>query len=125
MAQANSMRLFPALVLVAFSGAASASGFQLLEQNASGIGNAYAGSAAAPENASTIYFNPAGMTQLQDHEISGGISAVDPSFNFHNQGSSVGALAGSGEGGNAGGWSFIPNGYASWALTKDLYVGIR
>jgi len=111
-------------MLATLSGAASASGFQLLEQSASGIGNAYAGSAAVAENASTIYYNPAGMTQLQEREISGGISAVDPSFNFHNKDSNVGALGNSGEGGNAGGWSFIPNGYASWALNKDLYVGV-
>ena len=124
MAESNSMKLIPALMLATLSGAASASGFQLLEQNASGIGNAYAGSAAVAENASTIYYNPAGMTQLQDREISGGISAVDPSFNFHNKGSHVDALQGAGEGGDAGGWAFIPNGYASWALNKDLYVGI-
>ena len=124
MARKISMKLIPALMLVAFSGAASASGFQLLEQNASGIGNAYAGSAAVAENASTIYYNPAGMTQLQDREISGGISAVSPSFKFHNQGSSVGAFNTAGDGGNAGGLSFIPNGYLSWALNKDLYVGL-
>ncbi len=124
MARVISMKLIPALLLAAFSGAASASGFQLLEQNASGIGNAYAGSAAVADNASTIYFNPAGMTQLQGREVSGGISAVDPSFNFHNQGSNVGAFANSGEGGNAGGWAFIPNGYLSWALNKDIYVGV-
>ncbi len=124
MARKISMKLIPALMLVAFSGAASASGFQLLEQNASGIGNAYAGSAAVAENASTIYFNPAGMTQLQDREVSGGISAVNPSFNFHNQGSSAGAFNTAGEGGNAGGLAFIPNGYLSWALNKDLYVGV-
>ena len=51
MKRVNSMKLIPALMLVAFSGAASASGFQLLEQNASGIGNAFAGSAAVAENA--------------------------------------------------------------------------
>ena len=124
MAESNFIKLIPALVLATLSGAASASGFQLLEQNASGIGNAYAGSAAVAENASTIYYNPAGMTQLQDREISGGISAVDPSFNFHNKGSRVDALQSAGEGGDAGGWAFIPNGYASWALNKDLYVGI-
>ena len=124
MAQKLSMKLVPALMLVAFSGAASASGFQLLEQNASGIGNSYAGSAAVAENASTIYFNPAGMTQLQDREVSGGISAVKPSFKFHNQGSSVAGLGATGEGGDAGGWAFIPNGYASWALTKDVYIGV-
>ena len=50
--------------LTAMAGQASASGFQLQEQNASGLGNAYAGQAAAAENASTIFFNPAGMTRL-------------------------------------------------------------
>ena len=124
MARRYPMKLIPALALVVFSGTVGASGFQLLEQNASGIGNAYAGSAAVAENASTIYFNPAGMTQLQEREVSGGLAAVNPSFNFHDQGSVVDALSGTGNGGNAGGWSFIPNGYASWALNKDLYVGI-
>jgi len=124
MARMNSMKRLPALLLVAFSGAASASGFQLLEQNASGIGNAYAGSAAVADNASTIYFNPAGMTQLQAREVSGGLSLVKPSFSFNDKESSVGALTGTGEGGDAGGWAAIPNGYASLALSKDLYVGI-
>ena len=119
-----SMKLIPAFMLVAFSGAANASGFQLLEQNASGIGNAFAGSAAVAENASTVYYNPAGMTQLQDHEISAGIAAVGPSFKFHNNGSSVGALGTAGDGGDAGGWAALPNGYASWALNKDLYLGV-
>lgn len=124
MVKGVSMKLIPALVLTVFSGAASASGFQLFEQNASGIGNAYAGSAAVAENASTIYFNPAGMTQLQRLEVSGGVSVVKPSFSFNNKGSSVGGLTGTGDGGDAGGWGFVPNGYASWGVTKDLYVGI-
>ena len=104
-----SLKLIPALVLAAISGAASASGFQLTEQNASGIGNAYAGSAAVGENASTIYFNPAAMTRLQAREISGGISAVKLRAHFNDQGSSVGTLNGTGEGGDAGGWGVIPN----------------
>jgi long-chain fatty acid transport protein len=124
MTQRNSMKMIPALMLVAFSGAASASGFQLMEQNASGLGNAYAGEAAVAENASTIYYNPAGMTQLQDREVSGGIALISPSFHFKDKGSSVGALAGTGDGGNAGGLAVLPNGYLSWALNKDLYVGV-
>lgn len=124
MTQRTAMKLIPALLLVAFSGAASASGFQLMEQNVSGLGNAYAGAAANPENASTIYFNPAGMTQLQDREFSVGLAGIGPSFKFHDDGSSVGALAGTGEGGDAGGWAALPNGYASWAVTKDIYVGV-
>jgi long-chain fatty acid transport protein len=64
------------------------------------------------------------MTQLQDREISGGIAVISPSFNFKDKGSSVGFLGGSGDGGNAGGLAVLPNGYLSWALNKDLYVGI-
>ena len=82
MVKGVSMKLIPALVLTVFSGAASASGFQLFEQNASGIGNAYAGSAAVAENASTIYFNPAGMTQLQRLEVSGGVSVMSRMKSF-------------------------------------------
>ena len=74
-------RIFSTMLLV-FSGAAGASGFQLTEQNGSGLGNAYAGSAAVAENASTIYYNPAGMTQLRDREVSGGLAAVGTSFKF-------------------------------------------
>ena len=120
-----SMKLLPAVLLAAFSGAVCASGFQLMEQNASGIGNAYAGSAAVADNASTIFFNPAGMTQLQAREVSGGISLVNPSFHFKDKGSSnLGNLGNAGDGGNAGGWAAIPNGYLSWALNKDIYVGV-
>jgi long-chain fatty acid transport protein len=104
------------------AGATQAAGFQLLEQNASGIGNAYAGSAAVADNASTIFFNPAGMTQLQAREVSAGLAAVRPSFEFNNTGSVSGAL--SGDGGDAGDWGFLPNAYLSWAVAKDLYVGV-
>ncbi|WP_018988346.1 OmpP1/FadL family transporter [Aromatoleum toluclasticum] len=115
-------RLLPAALLALGSGTASAAGFQLLEQNASGIGNAYAGSAAVAENASTIFFNPAGMTQLQAREISLGVAAVRPSFEFKNRGSVGGALSGNGD--DAGDWAAIPNAYLSWALNKDLYLGV-
>lgn len=118
-------RLIPALVAVAFAGSASAAGFQLLEQNASGIGNAYAGSAAVADNASTVFYNPAGMTQLKGLQVSGGLTAVGTSFKYSNEGStSTGALANSGNGSDGGGVGFIPNGYVSWEMTKDLYLGL-
>ena len=117
-------RLIPALIAVAFAGSANAAGFQLLEQNASGLGNAYAGSAVVADNASTIYFNPAGMTQLQDREVSLGGTLVKTSFDFTDNGSSVGTLAGSGNGSDGGSLGFIPNAYMSWALTKDIYIGL-
>ena len=111
-------------MLIVLPELACASGFQLTEQNSSGLGNAYAGSAAIAENASTLFYNPAGMTQLREREASGGLTAIGTSFKFSDQGSSVGALGNSGNGGDGGGWGFVPNGYLSWALSRDLYVGV-
>ncbi len=116
-------RLIPVLVALVFSGGAAASGFQLLEQNASGIATSYAGSAAVAENASTIYFNPAGMTKLKAREFSAGLDAVRPSFEFSDKGSAIAPATGTGSG-DAGDWAFIPNGYLSWGVSKDLYLGI-
>ena len=98
-------RVLPAAMLALASGTASAAGFQLLEQNAS-----------------TIFFNPAGMTQLQEREVSVGLSLVRPSFKFTDQGSSAGDLTGGAQ--DAGDWAALPNAYLSWALDKDLYVGV-
>ncbi|MDB5800049.1 MAG: long-chain-fatty acid transport protein [Rhodocyclales bacterium] len=112
-----------ALALMA-AGSATASGFQLLEQNGSGLGNAYAGSAAVSENASTIFFNPAGMTQLPGAQISLGANAVRPSFKFSNGNSANPPAATGSNGGDAGGWSAIPNFYTSAALNKDWYIGV-
>jgi long-chain fatty acid transport protein len=119
-----SMKIIPAVLLAALSGTAAASGFQLLEQG-SGLGNAYAGSAAKASDASTIFWNPAGMTQLQAREVSGGLTAVRPSFKFDDNGSQVGPTFGRANDGNdAGGWAYVPNGYLSWAVNKDLYLGL-
>lgn len=116
-------RLIPALMAVAFSGVASAAGFHLQgEQNAAGIGNAGAGSAAVAENAATIYYNPAGMTELKSREVSLGLTAVKTSFKFNDQGSIAPGLTG--EGGDGGGWGVVPNAYMSWAVSKDIYVGL-
>lgn len=107
---------------LSMAGSAFAAGFQLLEQNASGLGNAYAGSAVVAENASTIFFNPAGMTQLKGDQVSVGLDMVKPSFEFSNTGSSSGSL--SGEGGDAGGWNAVPNAYASFANSDKLFFGL-
>lgn len=129
MNQHLALRLLPGLISMAFAGTAAASGFQLIEQNASGIGNAYAGSAAVAENASTIFYNPAGMTQLQAREVSMGLSLVKPSFKYQDKGSTVPPLLGgvpqlAGNGGDGGSWAALPNAYLSWALNKDIYLGL-
>lgn len=113
------LRTVPALMLAAFSSLASAAAFQLWEQNASGLGNAYAGSAAVADNASTVFFNPAGLTQLAGFQFSGGVTGVGPSYEFRNDGST---LSGN-NGGNAGSWHAVPNLYLSGRLTDNLSLG--
>lgn len=65
--------------LAALSAPASllAGGFALNEQSASAMGAANAGAAANPENATTVLFNPAGMSQLSGTNISFGASVLD------------------------------------------------
>lgn len=115
------LRILSAALLVAFSGAASAAAFQLWEQNASGLGTAYAGSAAVADNASTIYFNPAGMSELAGTQVSFGVTGVGPSYEFQDSGSSG---LGSGNGGDAGGWHAVPNFYLSQRLNNQLSLGL-
>lgn len=103
---------------------AAAAGFALLEQNASGLGNAYAGSAAAAEDASTIYFNSAGMTQLNKPSLAVSAVGIDLNSKFHNNGSvnAFGQSLGS-EGGNAGNTSLLPALYAAVPITSRLSGG--
>lgn len=118
------MRVLPAALLALFSGAASAAAFQLLEQNASGLGVSYAGSAAVAENAGTIFYNPAGMSLLPGRQVSVGISAIGPSYKFNNQNTSANFALGGGNGGNAGDWAALPNAYLSWQLAPQWHVGL-
>jgi long-chain fatty acid transport protein len=111
------LRAVPALLMLAFSGLASAGAFQLMEQNASGLGNAYAGSAAVADNAATVFYNPAGMTQLDGIQLSVGVAGVGPSYEYRDQ-------LGVKSGGNAGGWAAVPNAYLSGRVAQDLFLGL-
>lgn len=113
----TTMRTLPTLMLLAFSGLASAAGFQSLEQNASGLGVAYAGSAAIADNASTVFYNPAGMTQLGSFHFSAGLVGVRESHKFRSN-------AGVSSGGDAGESYALPNAYLTWQVTPNFSAGI-
>jgi long-chain fatty acid transport protein len=112
-------------MLVVF-GSAMASGFALLEQSASGLGNAYAGGAASAEDASTIFFNPAGMSRLKGTQVVVGGSLIKPSANFSDTGSTPAALqtTNNGNGGDAGSLAFVPNAYISMEMNSKTHVGL-
>ena len=114
------------LAVLGMAGVVQASGFALIEQNASGLGNAYAGAAAAAEDASTIFFNPAGMTRLPGMQVVAAAHAIRPSVKFSNTGSTLAPLQTrlGGNGGDAGGWAFAPNAYFSWQVSPMWHVGV-
>jgi long-chain fatty acid transport protein len=74
--------------------AAMAGGFAISEQSASSAGSAVAGAVVVARDASTVFYNPAGMTRLLAPEIVGAIGFVVPSLRFHNRGTrdATGAL---------------------------------
>ncbi len=96
------------------SGYAAGSGFALIENSASGMGQAFAGAAAVAEDPSTVYFNPAGMTYLDGTQLTAALHIVNSNAHFHDKGSTDpfgGAIIGNNDGGNAGGTHYIPNLY--------------
>jgi long-chain fatty acid transport protein len=104
---------------------AGASGFQMLQQSTSSIGNAVAGGAAAADDASTLFFNPAGLTRLPRRQgvVTGHL--VMPSVRFHDLASAAppGRAPGN-DGGDAGNRAVLPNFYLAAAVSDDLRVGI-
>ena len=135
MTQKNSMKLIPALMLLAFAGAAGASGFAIQNQTGSGNGNAFSGAAAAAEDAGTIYFNPAGMTYLpMGHNITAVGTILARKIEYKDTGTFTRAglvapggttvFAPTGDGGDAGGVGLIPAGYWSYAYSQNLRFGI-
>jgi long-chain fatty acid transport protein len=105
---------------------AHAAGFALIEQNASGLGNAYAGQAASAQDASTLFFNPAGLTQISGRQMVVVGNFIKPSAKFENDGSANAPLQTSlgGDGGDAGGWVMVPNFYYAMDINPDLKFGL-
>lgn len=131
----QTFRLLPltsALLLTGLAQQAGAAGFQLIEQSGSGMGNAYAGAAAVAEDASTIYFNPAGLTKITKPQMVFAGHIISTSADFEDKGSSVnpaltggtvvkGSLTGSNDDG--GGTAFVPNFYYARPINDKLVFG--
>ena len=112
------------LALAAASSPASAAFFQIAEQSASGIGNAFAGGAAVAEDASTVWYNPAGMTRFSGPQFVVGGSYIVPSFtaNVLSASTVTGSPIGGG-GGDAGTPAFVPDLYAAFPVSARFALG--
>ena len=88
--------LLTAACTAAIATGANAASFYLQEQSVSGLGTAFAGAAADTPDASTVYYNPAGMTNLTRPEIYGGATLLLPRADFDDTGSTYTAPGGLG-----------------------------
>jgi long-chain fatty acid transport protein len=131
------LRVVSCLLISLLPLAARAGSFQLSEQSVSGLGVAFAGGAASAEDASTLFFNPAGLTLLDKSELQLGLHAIMPSDEFTNQGTLYnlpgtpfnGLPVVGGNGGNAGINHIVGNLYVSHPLVRnssygDITVGV-
>lgn len=119
-----SPRLLCAGILTTLSSASMAAGFALIDQSASQMGNSFAGGAAVASDASTIFFNPAGLTRVP-HQFVGGIHAIEPSSKFDGAATDpLGNPVSGGNGGDAGDLGLVPNLYYNLPLGNGLFSGL-
>ncbi len=120
-------------VLTATSMNTQASGFAIIENSASGMGNAFAGAAAVAEDASTVYFNPAGLTNLSGSQLVGAGHIIIPTADFNNEGSYVNpALTGgtpipgslTGKDDDGGTTALVPNLYFATQINEQWFAGL-
>lgn len=100
-------------------------GFQVLEQGASNLGTALAGSTVnANSDASSAFWNPSASFSMDlregDTVIDSGMNFVIPSFSFTGKSYAMGREVSGSNGGNAGEISYVPNFYLVHQFTEKL-----
>lgn len=107
---------------------AMASAFQLWEQSGASVGNYHAGYAASAEDASTAWFNPAGITKFKHQQVVVGGAAIMSSFkykgdiNFRNT-SPLPPVALNGITAQGGAFGLVPNVHYVTPITDKLGFG--
>ena len=123
--------LVAAITAAVLAPAVQASGYKLNEQGAAGAGNSYAGRAAIVEDASVVFYNPAGMVKLKRAEVTVGASYVMPvgSFELDSYTNAAGKtytaedLGPYSDGGNFLSSAAIPYGYFAMPINEKFAAG--
>jgi long-chain fatty acid transport protein len=118
-----------AAVLLAATTAANAGGFAVREQSAAGQGSSFAGIAAGGA-LSSMYWNPATMTQYAGKTFEGDVTGIFPKANQSYTTSTLAAGAGGinpaylNGASNTGEAAAVPATYSSWQLNERLWIGM-
>ena len=118
-----------AIGISGFAFNAYAGGFALIEQGASGLGNAYAGAGAVSDDASTVWFNPAGITELSGRELAVAGHILSANTKFTDQGTALNQVFGAtpisgSDTAEPGSVTFIPNFYYIAPINDKLSYGL-
>lgn len=112
-----------ALGLLLMSGFAFGNGFDIYEQGAKAVGMAGAFAAQA-DDPSALFFNPAGITQLNGTQVSVGACFIAPTMSFRSSGNAVmGSVAGETAKIKGHTWT-IPNAYITHKANDRVSIGI-
>lgn len=96
-----------------------AASFQILEQSPAQLGKAFAGSGSDIQDATTVFFNPAGMSQFNSNSVSVGFNLIQPQASFQDEGSTTGGVTGKTDEG-----AVVPNLYAVTRLDDRWSFGV-
>jgi long-chain fatty acid transport protein len=122
-----------ALALAVTSTPAAAAFFQIAENNVSGLGGAYSGGAAIAEDASTVWYNPAGMTRITGSQFAVAGHFIKPSTEFNKTSANItptcpagpcGSNISGNNGGDAGEDALVPNLFYTQQLSERLFLGV-
>lgn len=107
--------------LLAATADANAGGFAIREQSAFGLGSAYAG-VAAGGSLSSMFWNPATMTQVPGLQSESVLTGILPSST--NTPSATTPFAAFGGTGNTGQDALVPGSYYAWQFRPDMWLGL-
>src|ERR1700742_516043 len=123
--RAGLLRAACALGLVTIAGTqAQAGGFGLRDQSSYGQGSSYAG-VAAGGSLSSMFWNPATMTQQRGIQSEMDLMGVFPfASNTPKTGTLLGIPTYTGGTSDTGDDAFVPSGYFSWQINPKLWIGV-
>ena len=107
--------LLPALV----PAVAQAASFQILEQSPAHLGKAFAGTASDIRDASSVFFNPAGIVKLEGSTVTVGANAIFTNAEFNNINSNTNGIEDKTD--KVG---LVPNVYWTLPLSEETTIGL-
>ena len=117
-----------ALAMLSFANDARAGGFEIREESAEGMGDAFAGETAKAYGPNTAYYNPAGMTRLKGNSFAQTVSWIQPNVTFSGTNTGAAGSGGAATSGSNGGQAAQPVAVGSTfgviEVNPDLKIGL-